>query len=168
MGKLKVASDMPAKSHRGSRYMSWMMLLICATLLYVQVIVIRGFNVQLISLDGYQIKFRPESRQSFGGFSWGLLRFDLEDRLDVGVSANVGVGRVLTIRLEKDGHTLVSTCRSDPTGTCYGLFRNDEMKMFGDFRIEVQDGNANKETYRGKFVRQSMPVLTLKEFILSV
>lgn len=159
---------MHTKSHRGGRYMSWAILLICVIFLYVQVIVIRGFNTAVVTEDGYQINLRPESQQSFGGFSWGLLRFDLEDRLDVGVSANVGVGRDLIMRLEKDGHTLVSTCRSDRTGTCYGLFRNDEMKMSGDFCIEVQVGNARKVIYQGKFVRQSRPIWTLREVILSV
>jgi hypothetical protein len=144
------------------------LLLICAALLYVQVIVIRGFNTEVVATDGYKIKLIPESRQTFGGLSWGLLRFDLEDRLDVGVSADVGTGRNLTMRLKKDGHTLVSTCRSDRSGTCYGLFRNDEMKMSGDFKLELQDGNIWKKAYQGKFVRQSRLVWILREFILSV
>ena len=144
------------------------LLLMCVAFFYIQVIVVKGFNTEVIELDGYRINLRPESRQAFGGLSWGLLRYDLEDRLDLGISANIGKNRDVTIRLEKDDHILVISCRSDQSGVCYSVFRDDNMKMSGDFKLMVLDGMPREQFYQGNFHRQSRLVFLLKEFLLSV
>jgi hypothetical protein len=148
--------------------MIYALVLIFAVLLYAQIIIVRGFNTEVFASNGYSIILKPESRQEFGGLSWGLLRFDLEDKLYVGVSAHIGADRDAIIRLEKAGKTLVVRCKSDDTGICYEAFHRDDMKMSGNFMITIDDGVLPSRTYKGRFSRRSRPVLLLKEILLSV
>ncbi|WP_431583108.1 hypothetical protein [Sphingomonas sp.] len=150
------------------RYVIYGITLICLAILYVQILVIRGFNTETSALNGYSISLNPESRQRFGGLSWGLLRFDLEDKLYIGIIAHIGANQDAVIRLEKDGKTLLVKCRSDQAGICYESFHRDDMKMSGKFRLSISFEGQPSWTYDGKFVRQSRSVLLLKEILLSV
>lgn len=128
---------------------------------------INTFSPDSIYVGGHKISFQPQSEQNFGGLSWGLLRFDLKDELYLGIDSNIGKNNKAIVQLSKDGKVFTVECISDETGFCYESIHQKDIKMSGDFKIQISIDGASFSS-KGKFSRKLKPTLLLKEILLSV
>lgn len=159
---------MHSAAHHVIKVLKILAISVFVAILYIQVMVIRGFNIESFVAKDYRVELRPQSLGHFGGLYWGLIRLDEEDKLDIGVSVDIKSSKNFSLRLEKDGQTLVTDCKATDPGRCYGLFRRDDMRMSGKFRLFILKENKIAQVYDGEFVRKHRPMYLLWEAMLSV